>query len=160
MVRQFKTRIQIHYVSDSTTIFQVVRRSPCPLLSPQTFMPLLLFFLLEELLSLRGLMMRRRRARNTSLSFASSFGKYFSVTIVYSLSSFSVSKFVAFSLGLWTRSTRFTCFLTTACRDEDAFVLQGQSGSEDRNLQHGIPEDSEYRARGQYSKHGRGCAIF
>ena len=29
---------------------------------------------------------------------------------------------------------RFTCFLRTACIDEDALVLQGQSGSEDRQL--------------------------
>ena len=29
---------------------------------------------------------------------------------------------------------RFTCFLRTACIDEDALVIQGQSGSEDRQL--------------------------
>ena len=34
----------------------------------------------------------------------------------------------------WTRSMRFTCFLRIACIDEDALVLQGQSGSEDRQL--------------------------
>jgi hypothetical protein len=81
---------------------------------------------LEERVSSRGLKIWRRSARNTPPSFALSFGKIFPVAIVYSLSPFSVLKMRTSTFEPWTKSTRFTCFLVTACIKEDALVLQGE----------------------------------
>src|ERR1700677_2997624 len=88
------------------------------------FLRLRTFLPVKEVVPSRGENMWRRRARNTPPSLASSFGKYFFVFFVYMLSCFSVSNIRTSSFEPWTKSTRLTCFMRTACTKKDVFVLK------------------------------------